>query len=134
MLLKKIQRQGARKIDERRRTQAVRRNEAIERNEAYESFSSLNGTALSSELQPRFCLFAMIFRKKDLRISLITHDLDLTLLLSIPLFQTLFAGLITVRVATHSSLRAFSKRMILNPAILPLERHSCPISSTVFVP
>jgi hypothetical protein len=27
---------------------------------------------------PRFCLFAMIFRKKDLRISLITHDLGLT--------------------------------------------------------
>jgi hypothetical protein len=43
---------------------------------------------------------------------------------SIPLFQTLFAGLINVRVATHSSLRAFSKRMILNPAVLPLERHS----------
>jgi hypothetical protein len=42
------------------------------------TFSSLNGMALSSELQPRFCLFQMIFRKKDLRISLITHDLDLT--------------------------------------------------------
>jgi hypothetical protein len=56
----------------------VHESEAIERNEAYESFSSLNGTALSSEIQPRFCLFQMIFRKKDLRISLITHDLDLT--------------------------------------------------------
>jgi hypothetical protein len=56
----------------------VRGSESIERNEAYESFSSLNGTALSSEIQPRFCLFQMIFRKKDLRISLITHDLDLT--------------------------------------------------------
>ena len=57
----------------------LRCSEAIEqRNEAYESFSSLNGMALSSELQLRFCLFQMIFRKKDLRISLITHDLDLT--------------------------------------------------------
>jgi hypothetical protein len=56
----------------------VRGSESIERNEAYESFSSLNGMALSSELQLRFCLFQMIFRKKDLRISLITHDLDLT--------------------------------------------------------
>jgi hypothetical protein len=51
---------------------------SVEGNEAYESFSSLNGMALSSELQSRFCLFAMIFRKKDLRISLITHDLGLT--------------------------------------------------------
>ena len=51
---------------------------SIECNEAYEAFSSLNAMALSSELQLRFCLFQMIFRKKDLRISLITHDLDLT--------------------------------------------------------
>ena len=39
-LLKKIQRQGARKIDERRRTKPVRWSETIERNEAYESFSA----------------------------------------------------------------------------------------------
>jgi hypothetical protein len=39
-LLKKIQRRGARRIDERRRTWAVRWSEAIERNEAYESFSA----------------------------------------------------------------------------------------------
>jgi hypothetical protein len=39
-LLKKTQRQGARKIDERRRTYAVRCSEAIERNEAYEAFSA----------------------------------------------------------------------------------------------
>src|SRR5262249_10848512 len=35
-LLKKTQRRGARKIDERRRTQPVRWSEVIERNEAYE--------------------------------------------------------------------------------------------------
>jgi hypothetical protein len=39
-LLKKSQRQGARKIDERRRIFAVRCSEAIERNEAYEAFSA----------------------------------------------------------------------------------------------
>jgi len=38
-LLKKTQRRGARKIDERRRTWAVRWSETIERNEAYEFFS-----------------------------------------------------------------------------------------------
>src|SRR5262245_671942 len=37
---KGFQRRGARKIDERRRTQSVRWSEAIERNEAYESFSA----------------------------------------------------------------------------------------------
>src|SRR5262245_28962753 len=37
---KRSQRRGARKIDERRRTQPVRWSEAIERNEAYESFSA----------------------------------------------------------------------------------------------
>jgi hypothetical protein len=37
-LLKKAQRQGARKIDERRRTLSVRWSETIERNEAYEAF------------------------------------------------------------------------------------------------
>src|SRR4029434_11164950 len=37
---KRSQRQGARKIDERRRTAPVRCSEAIERNEAYESFSA----------------------------------------------------------------------------------------------
>ena len=39
-LLKKIQRRGARKIDERRRTYPVRCSEAIERNEVYEAFSA----------------------------------------------------------------------------------------------
>jgi hypothetical protein len=39
-LLKKPQRQGARKIDERRRTYELRRSEAIERNAAYEFFSA----------------------------------------------------------------------------------------------
>jgi len=36
---KRSQRQRAREIDERRRTQFVRCSEAIERNEAYEAFS-----------------------------------------------------------------------------------------------
>jgi hypothetical protein len=36
----KIQRRGARKIDERRRTWLVRCSEAIERNEAYGTFSA----------------------------------------------------------------------------------------------
>jgi hypothetical protein len=49
----------------------------------------------------------------------------------IPLFGS-DHRLINLRVATHSSLRALYKRMILNPAVLPLERHSCPISSSVF--
>ena len=40
-------------------------------------------------------------------------------------------GLINLRVAAHSSLRALYKRMILNPAVLPVERHSCPVSSSV---
>jgi hypothetical protein len=39
-LLKKTQRRGARKIDERRRTCSVRWSEAIKRNEAYEVFSA----------------------------------------------------------------------------------------------
>jgi len=39
-LVKKTQSRGARKVGERRRTQAVRWSEAIERNEGYESFSS----------------------------------------------------------------------------------------------
>src|SRR5882724_1150100 len=39
-LIKKIQRRGARKIDERRRTWLVRCSEAIERNEAYGTFSA----------------------------------------------------------------------------------------------
>jgi hypothetical protein len=39
-LLKKTQRRGARKLDERRRTYTVRCSEAIERNEAYEAFSA----------------------------------------------------------------------------------------------
>jgi hypothetical protein len=36
--VKKAQRRGARRIDERRRTWPVRWSESIERNEAYESF------------------------------------------------------------------------------------------------
>jgi hypothetical protein len=39
-LLKKTQRRGARKIDERRRTCSVRWSEAIKRNQAYEVFSA----------------------------------------------------------------------------------------------
>jgi hypothetical protein len=39
-LLKKSQRQGAREIDERRRTYELRWSEAIERNAAYEVFSA----------------------------------------------------------------------------------------------
>jgi uncharacterized DUF497 family protein len=37
----KVQRRGARLIDESRRTPVVRRSEAMERNEAYEAFSAV---------------------------------------------------------------------------------------------
>jgi len=41
-LLKRSQRRGARRIDERKRTASVRCSEANERNEAYESFQQLD--------------------------------------------------------------------------------------------
>jgi hypothetical protein len=105
---------------------------AIERNQAYELFSSLNGTAQSSETQPDFLIFVMIVKKRPPYFAYNARS-RFNMTPGIPLFDPdrradQYTGsdpLISSRLL---------KRMILNPAVLPVERHSCPISSSVLRP